>query len=710
MKSASRWLVCCAVFFTCSGQVVAGKLEKGFDALALHDYFKARTLFQSQTGKHPSAAWYGLSVISARADNPFYQLDSAYTFIQKADAAFTGAPDKERVFVKQFGVDHDAIVAQRTLIGDAAWDLTTKVNTIAAYERYMATFLFSVHAGEAKLVRDHLAYQEARSVNSSLAYASFIERYPDARQVHEARTRLQGSVFRENTLDGSIESYERFMVEHPESPYLKNAEDEIYRLSVPHGTGAEYHAFIKRYPMNARVPDAWRTLYASSTRDLSAASITEFLKTYPDYPFIEELAADFKIASMRLLPFRKDSLWGFIDDTGTERIKAVYTWVEAFVKDQALVERNGLVGTINKQGGEVVAVQYDDVQDGGQGLYIVERNERMGVCDRKGSVVVAMEYDEIGDFVDGLAYAAKDDRYGFIKPDGTVAIPFAFDNASTFQGGLAVVERFGRAGAINAKGDSVVACQFDRVEGYAEGISRVWLNGKVGLIGPFGEVILAAEHDHIGAFKSGLALVVDGAKCGYVDRKGRFAIAQKYEAVEGVNTWGDFRNDHAEVRLKGKHGAITATGSTLLPCEYADIGGYTSWGIAVKKKTKWAFVDRNAKAITEAKYDQAWDFENGVARVSVGGVFLLVDSTGKELMKAGFQQLTPVGQGYFMATTAEGTGLISPSGVVVVPCTYASLTLLEMGVVKVERNQRFAYIRLPEVKTIWKEEGFDAAR
>ena len=110
------------------------------------------------------------------------------------------------------------------------------------------------------------------------------------------------------------------------------------------------------------------------------------------------------------------------------------------------------------------------------------------------------------------------------------------------------------------------------------------------------------------------------------------------------------------------------------------------------------------------RYDQAWDFENGVARVNVGGVFLLVDSTGKELMKAGYQQLTPVGQGYFMATTAEGTGLISPSGVVVVPCTYASLTLLEMGVVKVERNQRFAYIRLPEVKTIWKEEGFDAAR
>ena len=68
-------------------------------------------------------------------------------------------------------------------------------------------------------------------------------------------------------------------------------------------------------------------------------TITQFLKDYPDYPFINELTADYSTAALRLLPFRRDSLWGFIDDQGVERIKAEFDWVENFVNGQATVSR-----------------------------------------------------------------------------------------------------------------------------------------------------------------------------------------------------------------------------------------------------------------------------------------------------------------------------------------------------------------------------------
>ncbi|HEX2617900.1 MAG TPA: hypothetical protein VHL57_10180, partial [Flavobacteriales bacterium] len=48
----------------------AGKLEKAFEALKIYNYFLARELFQGQVEKHPAAAWYGLSVITGRQDNP----------------------------------------------------------------------------------------------------------------------------------------------------------------------------------------------------------------------------------------------------------------------------------------------------------------------------------------------------------------------------------------------------------------------------------------------------------------------------------------------------------------------------------------------------------------------------------------------------------------------------------------------------------------
>ena len=65
----------------CTMAGIAGPLDKAFEALRIFDYFKARELFTKQVPKHPAGAWYGLSVITGRADNPFYQLDSALTYV-----------------------------------------------------------------------------------------------------------------------------------------------------------------------------------------------------------------------------------------------------------------------------------------------------------------------------------------------------------------------------------------------------------------------------------------------------------------------------------------------------------------------------------------------------------------------------------------------------------------------------------------------------
>lgn len=707
-----RWCPLVLVLFAspANAQLFKSKLQKGFDALAVYDYFQARTLFQDQTKRHPSAAWYGLSVITGRADNPFYQLDSSYTFIQKADAAFTAAPDKERLLVKRFGVEQDAITAQRDRVAELSWEQTTKVNTIDGYERYMGLFAYSARAAEAKLVRDHLAFQDAREANSSEAYTAFIGRYPDARQVHEARTRLQEAVFRENTVDGSVASYEQFIAEHPGSPYVKNAEDEIFRLSTPHGTADEFMAFIKRYPMNTRVPDAWRSIYALSTRDLSAASITAFLKAYPDYPFIEELAQDFTTASMRLLPFRRaaDSLWGYMDDQGVERIKAVYPWAEPFVKDQAIVERDGKVGTVNKQGVVVVPLEFDDVVDAGAAGFVVERDDMAGLLDRKGRIVLQLIYDEIGVFVDGIAPVSKDGRYGFINAAGAVVLPLAFDHASAFAGGLAVVEVDGHQGAINAKGDTVVPCQYDWVEGFAEGVSRVRLNGRAGIVGAFGEVLLPVEHDHVGAFKNGRAMVVDGNRCGYVDRKGQFVVPQQFEAQDGASTWGDFRNDHAVVRSKGKAGMIDLSGKLVLPCEFNDVGAWSPWLVPVKKKDKWGFANQKGKVAVEPKYLSASEMTEGVSIAQTPDGFILLDSTAARIGGQSYAGITRERDNHFVATSDAGTGLVNARGEQVLPFTFGSVSLVDGELAKVERNGRMAYLRLSDGKAIWKEEGFDA--
>ncbi|MCC6541329.1 MAG: hypothetical protein IT225_03835, partial [Flavobacteriales bacterium] len=232
--------------------VWAGRLEKAFKALEVHDYFKARELFRKEVRKHPAAGWYGLSVISGRADNPFYHLDSAYQFIVRADLAFTAAPDKERILIGGLGVSHSSITAQREHVLERAWELVRGQNTVIAYQGYLDTYPSGPRAAEARAAMHHLAFQEARTTNTAAAYAAFVERYPSSREVYEARTRMNDALYGEATSAKDIASYRAFIANHPDNPNVRKAEDAIYRLSTPGRTIAQYKAFIRNEPDNHR--------------------------------------------------------------------------------------------------------------------------------------------------------------------------------------------------------------------------------------------------------------------------------------------------------------------------------------------------------------------------------------------------------------------------------------------------------------------------
>jgi hypothetical protein len=687
--------------------VFAGKLQKAFKALEVHDYFKAREIFRKEVKKHPAAAWYGLSVISGRANNPFYDLDSAYQFILKADLAFTGTPDKERVSIGALGVSHTSIQQQHDHVHEQAWNVARGQNTIAAYKSYLDRYPGGARSDEARAVMHHLAFQETREAGTAAAYQRFIDAYPMAHEVYEARTRLQDAIFEEATPNKDIASYAAFIKGHPENPNVRVAEDAIFRLSTPSRTVAEYRAFITTYPENHRVPDAWRSIYETYSRDLNVGTITRFIAEYPDYPFMEELVDDYKTASLELLPFRREGKWGFIDAEGVERIKAEYDWVEPFINGQAVVGRNDRSGTINRSGRVVVPIEYDEVNDAAEGTFTVERSKRMGAVDRSGELVVPMIFTDLGDFSEGLAYAEDHGRYGYVNARGEPMIGTGFTSAAAFHNGRAVVENEGRFGVIDRSGMAVLPAQYDWVEGFAHGISRVRRNGKMGLVDTFGNLVLPVTHDHIGVFNDGLALVVDGGRCGYVDTTGRMAIAQDHEAATDVSTWGDFRSGRAEVQSNGKRCLINVRNERVVACQYVDIGGTKGPLFPVKKKTKWGFVDARGTVVGEAKYDQVWDFVDGLARVKVANLFGMVDSLGKEVIPVGLGVLNDAQFGHVVGGGAR-MGVFDSTGKAIIPAEHSSITLISARLAKVFDGERFAYRTLPDGRYIWKEEGFKA--
>jgi len=707
MRSSSlrAWMVLAAT--SVSLAVFAGPLEKAFAALEEHNYFLARQILRKQVRKHPSAAWYGLSIIAGRANNPFHDIDSCYAYIMRADAAFTVAPDKERKRVGRVGVDHAAVEAQKTHAFRLGWEVARSTNTIAAYDRYIQSYVQSPFIAEATLVRDHLAFQEAREANSASGYQAFLNRYPHAREVYEARTRLNQAIYRESTADGNLESFKAFIEAHPESPYVHQAEDEVYRLSTPGRLVAEYAAFIRANPRNRRVNDAWRAIYEQYTRNLSTNTITRFLQDFPEYPFVEELVDDYRTASLFLLPFRREGKWGYIDEEGTERIKAVYEWAEPFHGPQALVGADGRAGSINRSGRVVVPIEYDEITEPVEGTSTVERSGRVGAVDANGDLAVPMVFEDVGEFSGGLAYAARDGRYGYINARGEEVIPFRFASGGTFRNGLAVVELDGYFGAIDSRGNTVVPAEYDWVEGFEGPVSRVRKDGKVGLVSPFGDLLAPLRYDHIGPFRDSLALVVEGRKCGYIDASGAIRIPVEFEAPDGVAGWGDFEEGLAEVQVAGKRCLINARNERVFPCGFTDIGPATGPLVPVKRKARWGYADRKGQVIVDNRYDQAGEMRSGVARIRLGDLYGLIDSTAKEVVPPLYVALAPVGHGHWQATAGTGVGIIDRTGKPVVPLVFDGVRLERADIARVERKDRFAYIRLTDGRVIWKEEGFD---
>lgn len=688
--------------------VRAGRLEKAFKALEVHDYFKARELFRKEVKKHPAAAWYGLSVISGRADNPFYELDSAYQFIVRSDLAFTAAPDKERMRIGALGVSHTSIIAQRDHVYERAWEIARGQNTVIAYQRYLDRYPSGPRAEEVRAAMHHLAFQEARTANTASAYASFVERYPSSREVYEARTRLNDALYAEATAAQDIASYKAFIAAYPDNPNVRKAEDAIYRLSTPGRTIAQYKAFIAAHPDNHRVPDAWRSLYETYTKDLNVGTITRFVAEFPDYPFMDDLVDDYRMASVELLPFRRDGKWGFIDTEGTERIKAQYDWVESFLHGQALVGVGDRVGTINRSGRAVVPVEYDEVREFAEGTAVVERSGRVGAVDRNGELVVPMVFTDLGDFSEGLAYAEDHGKYGYVNARGQMMITPVYDVAANFHQGLAVVGVDGRSGVIGRSGQLVVPLEYEWIEGFERGFSRVRRNGRMGLIGPQGTVLLEPKYDHVGDPHDGLALVVEGDRCGYVDTTGRFMIPKDYEAAQDVAAWGDFGQGRAEVQSAGKRGIINTRNERIVPFHYADIGGTRGPLFPVKKKSKWGFVDLRGASVVEPRYDQVWDYVDGVARVENGGLFGALDSTGREVIALVNAKLADAQFGLLVGGV-DRLGVFDVNGKLVIPAEHDEIIVVNEAIVKVVNDERSAYRRVSDAGYIWKEAGFRTA-
>jgi hypothetical protein len=228
-------------------------------------------------------------------------------------------------------------------------------------------------------------------------------------------------------------------------------------------------------------------------------------------------------------------------------------------------------------------------------------DEKWGYINSGGTVVVEPAYRRAADFVAGRARVTRSEETGYINEDGkwVFTLPKGWAATRPFSGGLAgfsVGDMYsGKWGYLDRNGTIIVQPEYDQIGEFVEGVARVnigakwefpgvWEGGRWGFIDKSGRVVVPIQFDFAYDFSAGRASVKKHGRWFYIDLKGGEVLDPK----------ADESNECPKEDLPQSH--------------VRDVDG-------TMKRTN----DREA-------------FRGELARVHIGGRFLVEDDGGAEWM------------------------------------------------------------------------------
>ena len=663
-------------FLLISLNVIAGGLEKGFEALEIHDYFKAKSLFEKSMKSQACGSSYGLSLIYAKNNNPFYSLDSALKYVKIAVDEFPKTKPAIKKKLNLLKVDSLTILKHRSYIDDQCFQRAKILNTVEAYNLFIQNNEGAFHMEEAIKNRNELAFYIAKQENKSELFESFINNYPEASQAKEAKVRYNRTLFNEYTHYNTIESNLEFIADHPESPYINKAHFNIYNIVTRPQTIKSFESFIERYPDNPYVDNAWRRIYNISTEIFTSSNIKKFLKEYPDYPFKDELKKDFLLANTKFYKMYKNGKYGFVDKEMNIRVPIIYSEANEFSEGVAAVSLNGEIGYINKIGELLIDYQFEEGGVFKNGLAMVSKDDKFGVIDKSGTFIVPLMYDDIGNISHQYISVGLNDQYGFIDRKGTLKVGLEYETVGDYSNGIAYVKKDGLFGLIDTNLYYVVKPKYEWIDDRTPHFVRIKQDGKYGAINISGEEKVEPKYDQLSELHNGYSLVVIGDQYGYIDEYGNVKVEINIPVNEGIMNWAMF-NDRgfAMVMIEGKFGMIDSTGAKFMPALFEDIGGMGPKLIAIKRHGKWGYCDYNTKLRIPYNFTMAEAFVGDVAVVQTEEGFGMINRGGAFITKEFYGSIELWGNNIYKVKLGDKYGLINEKAEGVMPVEYEDIRL-----------------------------------
>jgi hypothetical protein len=289
---------------------------------------------------------------------------------------------------------------------------------------------------------------------------------------------------------------------------------------------------------------------------------------------------------------------------------------------------------------------YTGPPTGVRNLFLVQINSKWGYVDRSGKLVIEAKYTGAGEFAEGLAFAGRcfiNEGLDKVKPRGNTA-------AGPNDHGGCKWEIIDESGNVVAKLKQRHSSYRDTF--FSEGLAP--FRGRRDLYGYMdksGKVVIKPRFENASPFREGLAAVcLDTFGCGLIDHAGKYVVRPVYMGTrppsdglamvvtrEGLMGYVDVSGEMViEPQFVGRCGSDFSEG--LAPASYPDAEGC-------------GFIDKLGHFVIAQQFENAGEFSDGLAPVSVGGKWGYVDREGTLVIEPQFCEFHGFSEGLAVAST-----------------------------------------------------------
>lgn len=617
--------------FVVSTQVYSSKIKTAYEALSIHDYFKAKKTFYTLNKKKPNAqACYGLSIIYYRNNNPFHNYDSAAKYATLSFNAFN--EKKDTCTLSSFAIYKKQI---HDLIDSIAVKLYSKItakNTITTYDQFLAqNYLASdIIFQNAVKGRDELELQRVYQINKSDSTLLFIQTHPLSQFKTDAFRLYEKELYEEITADRSETSYISFITKQSKNSNLNQAYQALLTLYKDSKNKDGIDRFIKNYPKAPQRIEAWQALFNLSITTFKKEELEQFITTYPEFPFKESILKEVQLNELVLIPFEKNEAIGFIDTTGKIQIAPEYDEVSEFAEGLSIVHKGDSVYYVNKENVNTLHMIFTDALPFYKGLAPVKQASKWYLINRLGEIK-SEGFEDINELNNELYVIKQNNLYGAIDPYGKVVYEVKFDKLGDFKNNCAYYQLGSNYGFINRNG-YIHKAEFEWISDFGpNGLAIYKSQGKYGMIQQNGELLTKAQYDQIIATDTIYLLIVNNLY-GYYAAEGCFLsdIAYDFDKEKATSyyTNGNMlklikKNEQALIDLNGRMSIDFGT--------FSEVNFASDGLIRIKKNGKFGYADRKLNTIIPYKYQHAEDFKDSVAIVISKKGHHLINTKGDEL-------------------------------------------------------------------------------